>query len=203
MIKLKDMQVFEILTKMEETVGRTNKIEYLKQFNEHIPLKYILKFNYCKTIKSIIPEGNPPFNDQSEDGPSKASLWQYLSIFPTFVESNQSMQTKPLQRERIFIEMLEAVAVEEARMIILAKDKDLEKLYPSLSVEIAREAFPDMDIQNDLPTKTLTEKEIQKDLTSVIKHKKDEIKKLQAEVSKLTKDIKIVKNEPKSDNISI
>ena len=29
MIKLKDMQVFEILTKLEETEGRTNKINYL------------------------------------------------------------------------------------------------------------------------------------------------------------------------------
>tara|TARA_R110002153_G_scaffold29711_14_gene91245 strand:+ start:6582 stop:7193 length:612 start_codon:yes stop_codon:yes gene_type:complete len=203
MIKLKDMQVFEILTKMDEIVGRTNKIEYLKQFNEHTPLKYILKFNYCKTIKSIIPEGNPPFNDQSEDGPSKASLWQYLSIFPTFVQSNQSMQIKPLQREKIFIEMLEAVEVPEAKMLILAKDRDLEKLYTSLTVEIARESFPDMNIQSDIKVAPLTEKEIQQDLANVITHKKDEIKKLQEEVKKLTKEVKITKDEPKSDNISI
>jgi len=203
MIKLKDMQVFEILTEFEETVGRTNKVNYLKQFNEHVPLKYILKFNYCNTIKSIIPEGNPPFNDEADDGPSKSSLWQYINVFPTFVQSNQSMQIKPLQRERVFIEMLEAIAVEEAKMIILAKDRELEKLYPSLSIDIARECFPDMNITSDIPKKELSEEEKQADIAEVIKHKKDEIKKLQEEVKNLTKEVKATKNEPKSNNISL
>jgi len=203
MIKLKDMQVFEILTEFEDTKGVSNKVNYLKQFNEHIPLKYILKFNYCDSIKSLIPEGSPPFNDTQQDGPAKASLWQYLNIFPTFVQSKQSMQTKPLQRERVFIEMLEAVAVEEARMVILAKDKILEQLYPSLTLEIAREAFPDMDITNAAPVKEVTEAEKQLDISESIKFKKDEVKKLQDEIKILTKEAKTFKNESQSDNISV
>ena len=190
MIKLKDMQVFEILTKLEEISGRTNKINYLKQFNDHVPLKYVLKFNYCKTIKSIIPEGQPPFNDTADDGPARSSLWQYLNVFPTFVESKQSMQIKPLQRERVFIEMLEAIAVEEAKMIILAKDRELEKLYPSLTIDIARESFPDMNIQNDTPKKEITEEEKKIDIEEIIKTKKNEIKTLQAEVKKLKDELK-------------
>ena len=203
MIKLKDMQVFEILTEFEDIQGRTNKLNYLKKFTEHVPLKYILKFNYCNTIKSVIPEGTPPFNDEQNDGPSRADLWQYITVFPTFVESNQSMQTKPLQREKLFIEMLEAIDVQEAKMLILAKDRTLEKLYPSLDVDIAREAFPEMDIQSNAPKKEITEEEKQTDIAQTIKRKKDEIKKLNEEVKLLTKEVKAEKDESKSNNISL
>lgn len=203
MIKLKDMQVFEILTEFDEIQGRTNKINYLRKYSEHTPLKYILKFNYCKTIKSVIPEGQPPFNDEQDDGPARSSLWQYLNVFPTFVESKQSMQVKPLQRERIFIEMLEAIAVEEAKMIILAKDRELERLYKSLDVDIVREAFPDIDIQNDTPVTEVSEEDKINDISATIKVKKDEIKNLQAEIKELTKEAKALKNESNADSISV
>ena len=47
MIKAKDMQVFEILEEFDKTVGRSQKVNYLKEYREHTPLTYVLKFNYC------------------------------------------------------------------------------------------------------------------------------------------------------------
>ena len=190
MIKAKDMQVFEILEEFDKTVGRSQKVNYLKQYREHTPLTYVLKFNYCDTIKSLIPEGRPPFNDEPDDGPSKASLWQYLNVFPNFVQSNQAAQIKPLQREKLFIEMLEAIAVEEANMIILAKDRELEKLYPSLDIGIVREAFPDLQIQTQQEAKELSEEEKKADILAVIQDKKEQLKSLQTEIKDLTKEAK-------------
>jgi hypothetical protein len=190
MIKAKDMQVFEILEEFDKTVGRSQKVNYLKQYREHTPLTYVLKFNYCDTIKSLIPEGRPPFNDEPDDGPSKASLWQYLNVFPNFVQSNQAAQVKPLQREKLFIEMLEAIAVEEANMIILAKDRELEKLYPSLDIGIVREAFPDLQIQTQQEAKELSEEEKKADILAVIQDKKEQLKSLQTEIKDLTKEAK-------------
>jgi len=190
MIKAKDMQVFEILEEFDKTVGRSQKVNYLKEYREHTPLTYVLKFNYCDTIKSLIPEGRPPFNDEPDDGPSKASLWQYLNVFPNFVQSNQAAQVKPLQREKLFIEMLEAIAVEEANMIILAKDRELEKLYPSLDIGIVREAFPDLQIQTQQEAKELSEEEKKADILAVIQDKKEQLKSLQTEIKDLTKEAK-------------
>jgi hypothetical protein len=190
MIKAKDMQVFEILEEFDKTVGRSQKVNYLKEYREHTPLTYVLKFNYCDTIKSLIPEGRPPFNDEPDDGPSKASLWQYLNVFPNFVQSNQAAQVKPLQREKLFIEMLEAIAVEEANMIILAKDRELEKLYPSLDIGIVREAFPDLQIQTQQEAKEQSEEEKKADILAVIQDKKEQLKSLQTEIKDLTKEAK-------------
>ena len=191
MIKAKDMQVFEILEEMDKNIaGRVNKINYLKTFADHTPLQYVLKFNYCDTIKSLIPEGRPPFNDEPDDGPSKSSLWQYLNVFPTFVQSNQAAQIKPLQRERVFIEMLEAIAVEEAIMMIVAKDRELEKLYPTLDIGIVKEAFPNLDIQTKQEVREPTDEEKKADILAVIKNKKEQVKVLQTEIKDLTKEAK-------------
>lgn len=190
MIKAKDMQVFEILEEFDKTIGRSQKVNYLREYKDHTPLTYVLKFNYCDTIKSLIPEGRPPFNDEPDDGPSKASLWQYLNVFPNFVQSNQAAQIKPLQREKLFIEMLEAIAVEEANMIILAKDRELEKLYPSLDIGIVREAFPDLQIQTQQEAKEQSEEEKKADILAVIQDKKEQLKSLQTEIKDLTKEAK-------------
>ena len=190
MIKAKDMQVFEILEEFDKTIGRSQKVNYLREYKDHTPLTYVLKFNYCDTIKSLIPEGRPPFNDEPDDGPSKASLWQYLNVFPNFVQSNQAAQVKPLQREKLFIEMLEAIAVEEANMIILAKDRELEKLYPSLDIGIVREAFPNLQIQTQQEAKEQSEEEKKADILAVIQDKKEQLKSLQTEIKDLTKEAK-------------
>jgi hypothetical protein len=189
-IKSADMQVFEILENYEATQGRTNKLNLLKSYKDHQPLKYVLKFNFCDTIKSLIPEGRPPFNEEHDDGPSRASLWQYMNVFPTFVVSPRSENIKPLQREKIFIEMLEAIAVEEANMIILAKDKTLVSLYPSLDISIVVEAFPDMMITTNKPIVEPTKEEKAIDIMEVIKEKKSIVTTLQSEIKVLTKEAK-------------
>ena len=84
-MKSRDYDVFEILNELATIKNESNRIEWLQtNFSDHQPLRYILKMNYCGTIQSILPEGEPPFNKGETDGPTPASLWSYLKVFPIF-----------------------------------------------------------------------------------------------------------------------
>jgi hypothetical protein len=83
----------------------------------------------------------PPFNSKETDGPTPASLWNYLRVFPVFVRSAQSAKMKMIQIERIFVEMLEAIEPKEAELICLAKDRKLEEKY-MITLDLVQEAFP-------------------------------------------------------------
>lgn len=183
------MQVFEILKSLEETPGRTAKIEELKKYSEHTPFKYVMKMNFCSTIVSVIPEGEPPYRKDEQDGPSRASLWSYLKSFPIFVQSGQSDNMRAMQRERIFIEMLEAIDNDEAIAVVLAKDKNLQSKY-SIDASMMQEAFPDLDIRNDDPVVEQTDEEKADELLSIAKMKEESIKTLRAEVTELKKSAK-------------
>ena len=142
-IKPRDYQVNEIFQEVQEIKSFDNQVEHLQtKFSDHVPLQRILKMNFCDTIVSMLPEGTPPFNREEADGPQPSSLWSYLQVFPTIVRSAQSVKMKPLQIERVFIEMLEAVDVTEADTICLAKDKKLQTKYPALTLDLVTRAFP-------------------------------------------------------------
>ena len=153
------MQVFEILKEISAIKSKDLQVEMLRtKYADHIPLLRILKMNFCDTIVSVLPEDAPPFNREKIDGPSKASLWPYVKHFPLFVRSGASSKMKALQIERIFIEMLEAIDVEEAEMFILAKDKKLTTIY-DVSLNVVREAFPQLNIVSAEPPKVMTPEE--------------------------------------------
>lgn len=190
MIKANDMQVFEILEEVEKAQGRAAKVRALQAYTEHQPLMYALMWNFAPHVQSALPEGVPPFNDQNADGPSKASLWSYLKMMPSFVKSAQSASIKPMQRENMFIEMLNSLDPQEARVICAVKDKALVNTYPSLTIDIVHAAFPHLGLLQ-APPKQMTPEEIAEDVKASIAAKEVQIKELQAQIKDLKAKLKV------------
>ena len=196
-IKSKDMQVFEILDKIENIVDEGNKVEYLvENFSDHKPLQYILKWNFCDTVRSVIPEGTPPYNTEEQDGPSRSSLWSYLNMFPVFVVSQQSQKMTALKREQIFIEMLESLDNKEAEMVCLVKDKALTERW-NISLDVVQKAFPALNIttQRNYVVKEKTSEEKAEALLDQATQLKEKAKELNAEARRLTTEAKKMASE--------
>lgn len=193
MIKARDYDVYEILDEIEKLSTFEDKVNQLREkFFDHSPLHRILKFNFCSSIKSVVPEGAPPFNDEPSENGARTSLWQYLTVFPIFVESTQSMRMKPLQIERQLIEMLESIDPDEARMVILAKDRRLGEKW-GITSEIAKAAFPQLNIvtAEDVVEKDLrTKEEKAEEMANLAELKKQQAKDLNAEARKLIAEAK-------------
>lgn len=148
-LRIADKNVFEILDEFHNAGTRISKIEVLQEHKGHTPLSYILKWNFDEKLESVIPPGTPPFNDEEQDGPSVSNLWNYLKHFPIFVRSAQSVKMHPLKRERLFIEMLEAIEIQEAEVVCLAKDGKLENSkWKGLTLSLVNQALPELGIIN-------------------------------------------------------
>jgi len=200
--KPRDYQVNEIFDEIEQIKDFNNKAEQLAtKFADHIPLQRILKMNFCDTIISILPEGTPPFNREQADGPQPASLWSYLQVFPSIVRSGQSARLKPIQVERIFIEMLEAIDVAEADLVCLAKDKQVQTKWPSITVELVNKAFPSL-ISSTLNYATpapVTAEETAEQMLDEAKAIKEKVKELNAKAKELTAEAKKLMAESKEE----
>ena len=191
----RDMQVYEILEELQKTPSDKLKVELLtSKYSDHTPLQYILKWNFCETIQNVLPEGAPPFNTEEEDGPSKASLWQYIQVFPSFVKSAQSANMRMLHVERVFIEMLEALDRQEAEVICQVKDGKLGDVW-NLPVQVVMEAFPGLIVTTNSPLKERTPQEEADELLLAAKAKREQAKILQSEAKRLTQEAKdLIKN---------
>ena len=134
--------VHEVLDLMNSQRTKAKKIEVLKEY-EDPALKAILIWNFDPTAISVLPEGPVPYKENEVPvGTDHTSLRREWKNLYHFVKGgNDSLSG--LRRESMFIQMLEGLPHEEAKIICLVKDKDLESAY-KITYDIVQQAYPDI-----------------------------------------------------------
>ena len=134
--------IHEILDLVEEQRTKAKKIEILKEY-ETPALKSIFIWNFDPSVVSLIPEGEVPYNKNDVPvGTDHTSLRREYKQMYHFVKGGND-QLSSLRRESMFIQMLEGLHPEEAKIICLVKDKDLESAY-KITYDIVQQAYPDI-----------------------------------------------------------
>lgn len=129
--------VAEILKLAAETKGTDQKIEVLrKHFNP--TLGTILRYALDPSVKWLLPEGDPPFK-KNEFTDQQGVLYSEARRLYLFVEGGNSNLTS-LRRETLFIQLLENVDPEDAKVLLAAKDKKLP--YKGLTAKLIDQAYP-------------------------------------------------------------
>lgn len=132
----------EILDLVSEQKTAAKKVQILKEY-ENDALKALFVWNFDESVISLLPTGDVPYKpNDSPLGTDHSSLRREWKNFYVFVKGgNDSLST--IRRETIFIQMLEGLHVDEANILILAKDKNLSDKY-KIEKDVVSEAYPDI-----------------------------------------------------------
>ena len=132
----------EVLELVSKQRTKAKKIEILKEY-ESDALKSILIWNFDQTVVSLLPEGDVPYKENEVPvGTDHTSLRREWKNLYHFVKGGND-GLSALRRETMFIQMLEGLHPEEAKILVLVKDKALEDKY-SVTYDIVRQSYPDM-----------------------------------------------------------
>ena len=135
--------VHEILEYVGKQKSKVAKVEALKEYRNDA-LVSILIWNFDETVVSLMPEGDVPFTpNDSPLGTDHTSLRRESKNLYHFVKGGNDT-LNGIRRETMFIQMLEGLHPDEARIIILVKDKRLSQEY-SVTYEQVKEAYPDIN----------------------------------------------------------
>jgi hypothetical protein len=131
--------ISEVLQKVSNAKTKAEKIKILQQHNTNA-LRAILIANYDESVVSMLPEGEVPFtpNDAPKGTEHTVLEQEYRKLYLFFKGGSSINQTT---RENLFIQMLEGLQEEEAELLVLVKDKGLQKKY-KLTKACVEEAFP-------------------------------------------------------------
>ena len=163
---------FEIFALVNKQKTKAKKVEVLRKY-EHDSLKALFIWNFDPSVISVLPPGEVPYSSMKDEQITTGTLstkiaqavgtMEYLDSsslgvsdlkkgkttirkeyqrFYNFCKGGND-QLKSLRRETMFIQMLEGLHPEEAKIICLVKDKNLTEKY-NLTQEIVAEAFPDI-----------------------------------------------------------
>ena len=132
--------ISEVLQKVSNAKTKAAKIKLLQEHNTNA-LRTLLIINFDESVVSLLPEGKVPYEANDAPAGTEHTLLEkeYRKLYLFFKGGNSSL--KQTQRENLFIQMLEGLQEEEAEILILAKDKALNKKY-RITRACVEEAFP-------------------------------------------------------------
>ena len=135
--------IHEIFELASEQKTKAKRVAILKEYRND-SVTAVLIWNYDEKVVSSVPEGVVPF--KQNQGPvltyhtSLRREWKNLYHF--IKGGNDSLSA--IRRETMFIQMLEGLHPKEAEIICYVKDKDLKSIYPKITLDVVKEAFPDI-----------------------------------------------------------
>lgn len=118
---------------------KAKQAEYLSTHPKREVVSKFLHLAVGKNVKWLLPEGDPPYRPAVHD--EWGILYQEARRMYLFLEGGHPT-LKQRQREKIFIEVLESVHPDDAKLLLLLKDK---KLPEGLDVKQVIKAFPGID----------------------------------------------------------
>ena len=131
--------ISEVLQKVHSAKTKAQKVKILQDNNTNA-LRSVLIANFDESVQSLLPEGEVPYqkNDAPVGTEHTVLEQEYRKLYLFFKGGSTIKQS---QRENLFIQMLEGLSVEEAELLILVKDKALNKKY-RVTRSCVETAFP-------------------------------------------------------------
>ena len=160
--------VFEVLELASAQRSSAKRVEVLKKYEDN-SIKSVLIWNFDESVISMVPEGEVPYAEPTEqtayagslsenisremaggesatgqdlDGRNKTSLRKEWVNLYNFVKGGNDSLTKT-RREMMFINILRGLHPKEAEILILVKDGLLTDKY-RLTKNMVSEAYPDI-----------------------------------------------------------
>ena len=137
--------ISEVLQKVHSAKTKAQKVKILQDNNTNA-LRSVLIANFDESVQSLLPEGQVPYqkNDAPVGTEHTVLEQEYRKLYLFFKGGSTIKQS---QRENLFIQMLEGLSVEEAELLILVKDKALNKKY-RITRACVENAFPSIEWGN-------------------------------------------------------
>ena len=134
--------IHEILDYVDKQRTKAKKIAALQEHRDD-SLTAILIWNFDDRVQSAVPEGDVPYRENEVPvGTDHTSLRREWKTLYHFIKGGKDTLTS-LRRETMFIQLLDGLHPEEAKIICLVKDKNLTDKY-KLTKALVEEAYPDI-----------------------------------------------------------
>lgn len=129
--------VSEVLERTSQMTRREDRVRMLKE-NETPALRAMLQGAFDPRIVWLLPDTDPPYKENDLPDQQNVLLREYRKMY-LFVEGGNP-NLKQTRREYLFIELLETLDPQDAKLLISVKNKHIP--YPGVTRDVVLEAFP-------------------------------------------------------------
>lgn len=131
--------IAEILNKVRIAKTTSEKVAVLQTYDNNVLLQMVA-LNYDPTVEWSIPEGTPPFKP-SPALDSQSIFYGESRRLYLFLKGPQSPDLTDANREKLWIQLLESLDAQDAKVLLSVRNRNLETDY-KVSKEVVQLAWP-------------------------------------------------------------
>lgn len=134
--------IFQVLEQASKIKSTQEKIDFLRT-NNSPALQTILKYTFDPSIVWDLPDGAPPYTPCPYPAQEMRLMAEARRLY-LFIKGGNPNLNK-IKREALYIELLESIHPEDAKLLIAVKDKKTP--YKGITLKLVKEAFPDLIVE--------------------------------------------------------
>lgn len=131
--------IFQILEQTSQLKGTEEKVAFLRN-HDSVALQTVLRYAFDPSIVWDLPAGDPPFKPCPYPGQELRLMTEVRRLY-LFVAGGNPNLTK-VRREALYIELLESVHPEDAKLLNAVKNKKIP--YKGITAKLIKETWPNL-----------------------------------------------------------
>lgn len=131
--------LYEILDKIDKAKGEEEKLRLFAKYSSPA-LKAVVGHAFDPNVTWALPETDPPYKPMPKASDQQGRLFTEIRRFYIFLEGTNNL--KQVKREALFIELLESIDPDDAKLMCSIKNKKLP--FKSINLKLVKKAFPNM-----------------------------------------------------------
>lgn len=143
------LSIAEILNTCSKKTSTKDKVEYLQQ-NDCLALRVVLQYALDPRIEWLLPIGVPPYKP-TEHLDQQGNLHREVRKIHNFIKGGGHPDMHPIKRETLFIQFIEGLDPEDAKLMCSVKDKKIP--YKGITTNLINTAFPGLIYEKEKEAK--------------------------------------------------
>lgn len=131
--------LYKMLEEIDKLSTQKEKIQALSGHQYRDILASIINLALNPKVNWLLPEGDPPYKPCEFDVEGRL-LVEFRRLYLFLEGGNQNL--KQVKREQLFIDILESIDPNDAKLLLAMKDKKLP--FKSINKALAKKAFPEI-----------------------------------------------------------
>lgn len=128
----------EILQQVSSKATKKERIEELSRHSDNLPLRTLVVYALHPDVKFLLPKGEPPYKPTNKEEDLQGILIGKVKKLNMFTEKGGYGHMNQSQREKLFIQLLESVDPDDAKLLVSVKDKKI----PYVTRDTVEKAWP-------------------------------------------------------------
>ena len=130
------LSMSEVVSAVAEEPDNDSKVSLLRELGNTNGFRRLIQLAYNTEWK--LPKGKPPYKPLEKYRNAEGNLYKAVMKIDPFIAGTKYENLNQTKRERLFIEMLEFVDADDAKLICSVKDGKID----GIDKDLAEEAFP-------------------------------------------------------------